>query len=143
MKKTRIQKFLLPFIFLFSLNLSSCDNGSGMNTMLENKLCHDYKELYSERYGQSGLKASDFEVKYYIGNYNGYEIAMIVLKQITNELPTTDSIDDIEINYPTTDRLRAWKNGEFYYLFQLYDSKELSKEDILSIKEEYYRQSNQ
>ena len=80
------------------------------------------------------------EINQYIGKYNGYHILMI---SGSDEMFLTwivsETFDDIKITYSNSNRLRGYKNGDFYYLSELYKNGELSKEDIIKIRDKFYQ----
>ena len=83
------------------------------------------------------------EINQYIGKYNGYHILMI---SVSDEMFLTwivsEAFDDIKITYSNSNRLRGYKNGDFYNLPELYKKGELTKEDIINIKEVFYEEKH-
>ncbi len=77
-------------------------------------------------------------INYYIGEYNDYCILMLSYKgeSFFNKINTV-YFDEVELTYYDSNILRAWKNGAFYDLKELYKSEELSMNDIKKIIKQY------
>ena len=132
-KLNKLKIFKIFGVILCILSLSGCKPRLNPFTKLAVKI------NYVEEINPS-TSIWKVEINQYIGKYNGYHILMIsgsdelFLMWIVNE-----TFDDIKITYSNSNCLRGYKNGDFYYLSELYKNGELSKEDIIKIRDKFYQ----
>ena len=124
---------LIPFALTIAFSLVGCNHNT-LNWFEKLEIKREYLE-----YCEPEFSIRNIHIDYYIGEYNDYDILMIscdgydVLTYIR-----TDQFDDVEITYPNSNSLEAYKDGKFYSLIELYEDGELVKEDIISIRDIYY-----
>ena len=74
-----------------------------------------------------------------MGRFNGYEIVYFGSYSLCCKSTINEYIDnDLYIVHFDTGSLQAWKKGEFYTLKELYDTGELSRTDIIRIRNRFY-----
>ena len=114
---------------------------TGFTPGLDRKTEYEIKNTYAETIALLNTPVRKIQIDYYIGVYNDYHILMMSSSgQIFLGCVCTDTFDDITIYYYDTNILRGYKNKKFYKLPQLYEKGELTKEDIISIKEIFYEE---
>ena len=92
------------------------------------------KEDYIEFFNITDKTADDVVLDYYAGNYEGYEIVMLDVEWHDPE-EWIEVIGKMQINYKDSNRLLAWKDGEFFSLTDAYNTEKLSAESISDIGE--------
>lgn len=122
---------------IYKLHIKT-DNSDGIKNdeQILLKIKQDYyNEFVSEIQNKN---VSDIIVNYYIGEYNGYFILMLSYEgEPFFDVIKTINFGECSITYPNSNILRAWKEGTFYDLKELYELGELSKNDIEKIIEQY------
>jgi|GEM_PF-4251507 len=135
--KTMFRLFLLLGVIIFTLViLVGCDG----RTKKVGKILSEIKQDYYEQFVYEKDKTvSDVIVDYYVGRYNGYYVLMLSYKgEPFFDGCFTVCFDEYSITYSNSNTLRAWKDGAFYDLEELYKLGELSKKDIKQIIEQYH-----
>jgi hypothetical protein len=136
-KNKTIKLFLILGVILFSLiGVVGCSDCSKNEEQILSEIKQDYyNEFVSEIQNKN---VSDIIINYYIGEYNGYFVLMLsYVGEPFFDMIKTIYFDDCLITYPNSNILRAWKEGAFYDLKELYALGELSKNDIEEIIEQY------
>lgn len=136
-KNKTIKLFLMLGVILFSLTgVVGCNNNSNDNEQIISEIKQDYFNEFVASIPEKN--ASDVIINYYIGEYNDYYILMLSYKgeSFFNKINTV-YFDEAELTYYDSNILRAWKNGTFYDLKELYKSEELSMNDIKKIIKQY------
>lgn len=135
---TKSNKLKISKIFTMILCLLSL---VGCTPNLDMKTEYEIKKVYAETIALPNTPVRKIQIDYYIGAYNDYHILMMSRSgQIFLGCVYTDTFDDITIYYYDTNILRGYKNKKFYKLPQLYEKGELTREDIISIKEIFYEE---
>lgn len=136
-KNNKIELFLmLGVICLCILTVVGC---STKEKDYETKVL-EIKQDYADEFlvDIPDKNVNDVIVNYYIGKYNNYFILMLSYKgEPFFDMVNTIYFDNLELTYPNSNKLRAWKDGAFYELEELYELKELSTSDIERIIKEY------
>ena len=134
-KSSKVKIFKIFGVILCILSMTSCK--PYLNKIKETKILIDYVEFYHN--DNTKYSFLDFRVDYYVGKFNDYYVLMISMKPGLHGMAIgKDIFDDITIEYGNTNRLKAYKTGEFYRLPELYKTGELTKEDIVKIRDTFY-----
>ncbi len=95
----------------------------------------EIKQSYSNKYVQD--KATDPETvsaDFFAGVYNGYIIGIFSSPDVEYDKGFEwEIIGDSRFVYPGSNRILGWKEGEFYSLKSLYDTKVINKNDLREI----------
>ena len=136
-KKIHLRLFKIFGVILCVSSLAGCKPRLNPFTELAVKINYiEYTNLSSPVW--------KINIDHYIGKYNGYHILMLSSSdEMFFQWIVTEKYDDIIISYGDSNVLRAYKNGDFYRLPELYKKGELSKEDIIKINEIYIEQKKQ
>ena len=133
-KATKIEKLKITFAVIVIL-LSLCSFQTSYK-IKEHIICTDYKE-----FAISG-SAVRYHFGSYMGRFNGYEIVYFGDNdpyRVCCFGTMTEYIDtDLYIVHFNERYLHAWKKGKFYTLKELYDTGELSRTDIIRIRNRFY-----
>lgn len=134
--KTTKLFLILGMIFFCFVGIVGCGNNSHDNEQIISEIKQDYFNEFVATISEKN--ASDVIINYYIGEYNDYCILMLSYKgeSFFNKINTV-YFDEVELTYYDSNILRAWKNGAFYDLKELYKSEELSMNDIKKIIKQY------
>ena len=132
-KSSKVKIFKIFGVILCILSMTGCK--PYLNKITEYEIKKNYIEYYDKDYTVRGVY-----IDYYVGKYNGYHILMLSFydEAFLTEVGT-ETYDDIKISYGDSNRLEAYKNGNFTKLPDLYKSGELTKEDIVSIRDTFYQ----
>lgn len=129
--KLKIFKIFSVIIFIFSM--TSCK--PYLNEFAKYEIKKEYAEFRFPNYS-----AKDISIVYYVGKYNNYHILLLkCYDELFAQAIVTESYDDEKITYGNSNRLWAYKDEQFYRLPDLYKSGELSKENIISIRDTFYQ----
>ena len=135
---TKSNKLKISKIFAMILCLLSL---VGCTPNLDMKTEYEIKKVYAETIALPNTPVRKIQIDYYIGIYNGYHILMMSRSgQVFIPWICKQTFDDITISYDDQNILRGYKNEKFYMLPQLYEKGELTREDIISIKEIFYEE---
>ena len=135
MTKKNCRFYLILFLIFLSLILLCCYYIVKYNRNKIMEIKQDYVDYLSIE-----KNISDVVIDYYIGEYNEYIILMLSYEgQPFFDWIITCYFDDMELVYPNSNILIAWKNGVFYQLKDLYESQELSTKDVKKIIKKYYK----
>ncbi len=127
---------LLSVFFLAFIGLIGCGNQEKKVEQVLSEIKQNYFDRFVSEIEEKTV--DDVIVNYYIGEYNGYFVLMLSYEgQLFFQWVTTVNFDEYSITYPNSNVLRAWKDGTFYELKELYDSGEISKNDIKEIIGQY------
>lgn len=136
-KNKTIKLFLMlgVILFIFFGNVG-CNNNSNDNEQIISEIKQDYFNEFVASIPEKNV--DDIIINYYIGEYNGYYILMLSYKgEAIFDIIGTIYFGEAELTYYDSNIFRAWKNGTFYDLKELYKSEELSMNDIKKIIKQY------
>lgn len=134
--KTTKLFLILGMIFFCFVGIVGCDNNSNNNEQIISEIKQDYFNEFVASMPEKNV--DDVIINYYIGEYNGYYILMLSYKgEAIFDIIGTIYFDEAELTYYDSNILRAWKDGTFYDLKELYESGKLSMNDIEEIIKQY------
>lgn len=102
------------------------------------ELANEIKLAYAKKYREDPtpitLKELDsIGIRHYHGSFNGYHIVMMEGYFGFDQVLTTDIVGSVRIDYSDTNKLLAYKNGEFFSLQEAYDNFFLTTADLKKI----------
>ncbi|MCL2761769.1 MAG: hypothetical protein FWD36_00990 [Treponema sp.] len=109
----------------------------GLSAKTEWQIKYDYLQNYSDAYVQPPLTIDDFQIDYYFGNYNGYEVIGILGGMgVADYVRVAGKV----FIFPRLAQMFAWDgNGSFYDIQDAYASDLLTIADINSMYVLHYR----
>lgn len=132
-KSNKLKIFKIFGVILCILSMTSCK--THLNKFTEQEIKEEYAEFRFPNYS-----AEDISILYYVGKYNNYHILLLqCYDELFFQTIETELFDDEKITYGNSNRLWAYKDEQFYRLPELYQANELTKEDIISIRETFYQ----
>lgn len=134
--KTTKLFLILGMIFFCFVGIVGCGNNSNDNEQIISEIKQDYFNEFVASIPEKNV--DDVIINYYIGEYNGYYILMLSYKgEAIFDIIGTIYFDEAELTYYDSNILRAWKDGTFYDLKELYESGKLSMNGIEGIIKQY------
>lgn len=140
MLKNKTIKLLIIFYvtFLSLMGVFGCSNKEKSDEQILSEIKQDYLMEFVVETQEKNV--NDVIINYYIGAYNDYFVLMLSYKDdVFLNVEKIIYFDELSITYHTSNILRAWKKGAFYDLKELYESGELSMNDMKKIIEQYNR----
>ena len=102
----------------------------GMSAETEAEIKRDYLNLY-EMVTYPSTTIDDVSIIKYYGTYNGSVVVKIKFIWMGElQAVTYETIDNITITFPTSNKALVWKDGNFCSLQEAYDNGLLTKDDL-------------
>lgn len=93
------------------------------------KITTDYAQLHN-------IEETNVDFICY-GEFHGTHVVMF--NEMALQVLTSETVDGVTFNYPTSTHLTAYNNGEFYSLQEAFDNGLLTHSNLLTLRNNYNR----